>query len=84
MVYVFYCTAFQINQNAAPGTDIPSGAVEVHVKYRGILVYMESEDLCKRASCPVGEDGLQLTTSQMLPAIAPPVRTLSYTDNARG
>ena len=60
--------------SATTGVATSKGNVEVYVKYRGVLVYQETEDLCTRTTCPVKEGELTLTTEQKLPPVAPPVR----------
>jgi len=42
------------------------------VSYRGVHIYQESDDLCKRTSCPVDVGALIIHADQDLPPFTPP------------
>jgi hypothetical protein len=64
---------FEYYTTPPAAAELDGGQVHIFVKYRGVPVYAETDDLCQRAACPVAPGDLELGVQQALPLAAPPV-----------
>ncbi|KAK1426176.1 hypothetical protein QVD17_14845 [Tagetes erecta] len=63
-------TSFNIS--AFTGNPLSEGKVEISVAYFGWHVYGETGDLCASVSCPIPAGNFTISSSELLPILAPP------------
>ena len=59
-----------IVSSGLPEAEVEGGFLEVYVKYRGIPVHLENDDLCEKTACPVRPGSFVLHNVQRMPSVA--------------
>eukprot|EP00884_Botryococcus_braunii_P020413 jgi/Botrbrau1/7055/Bobra.0165s0078.1 len=54
------------------GLELTNGTLELDVYFHGLLIYYETQDLCKDTTCPVKKGPYEIHVAQNFPPITPP------------
>lgn len=59
-------------------TPISGGNLEISVSYYFLSVYSETSDICTKTSCPIDAGDFEISHTQSLPSVTPPVSKIVY------